>query len=273
MDRGWVKSYRKIEDWEWYKKPLTAHLFQHLIRRANHTAKKWQGFFIPAGCLVTSIPHLAEQTGLSERQVRTALGHLYSTGDVEKVTDKVTDVKKANFTVLKVNNYSIYQDSDRPFDRPMTDQRPTDDRPMTANKNERIKERENYLLTNCETAPVSHEKKKMIATSFPESSDNVRQLLEQLYDRFEQPPTASTLKSWREALDKCQSDKERIRMIQYSLGGNKHKKVYKRLYPDRGLVGDRKGTPDWYDKIPAEPSTPESLEEARRLREEILGGK
>lgn len=140
MDRGWVKSYRKIEDWEWYKKPLTAHLFQHLIRRANHTAKKWQGFDIPAGCLVTSIPHLAEQTGLSQMQVKTALGHLYSSQDVEKVTDSITDGKKANFTVLKVKNYALYQDDNRQYNRPITDEQPTDNRPITTNKNVRSKE-------------------------------------------------------------------------------------------------------------------------------------
>ena len=143
MDRGWVKSYRKIEDWEWYKKPLTAHLFQHLIRRANRTAKKWQGYLIPAGCLVTSIPHLAEQTGLSQMQVKTALGHLYRSQDVEKVTDSITDVKKANFTVLKVKNYALYQDDNRQYNRPITDEQPTDNRPITTNKNVRSKEVKN----------------------------------------------------------------------------------------------------------------------------------
>lgn len=143
MERGWVKNYRKIEDWEWYKKPLTAHLFQHLIRRANHTVKKWQGYEIPAGCLVTSIPHLAEQTGLSIQQVKTSLSHLYSSLDIEKVTDIITDGKKANFTVLKVNHYSVYQEDNRPVNRPLTDEQPTVNRPVTTNKNERIKELKN----------------------------------------------------------------------------------------------------------------------------------
>ena len=52
MDRGWVKSFRKIKDWEWYKKPLTAHLFQHLVREANHKDKMWQGIEIKRGQLV-----------------------------------------------------------------------------------------------------------------------------------------------------------------------------------------------------------------------------
>lgn len=266
MDRGWVKLYRQITEWEWFTDPETAHLFIYLLAKANRKPTRYKGVEIPAGGLTTSREALSKATGLSEQQVRTALKHLISTNEITKSAT-------SKFTLLIVNNWDRYQQDNQQVNQQLTNNQPATNQQLTTNKKVRSKERENYLLTNCETAPVSHEKKKMIATSFPESSDNVRQLLEQLYDRFEQPPTASTLKSWREALDKCQSDKERIRMIQYSLGGNKNKKVYKRLYPDRGLVGDRKGTPDWYDKIPAEPSTPESLEEARRLREEILGGK
>lgn len=271
MDRGWVKSYRKIEDWEWYKKPLTAHLFQHLIRRANRTAKKWQGYLIPAGCLVTSIPHLAEQTGLSQMQVKTALGHLYSSQDVEKVTDSITDGKKANFTVLKVKNYAIYQNDNLPFNRPVTDEQPTDNRPITTNKNERSKEVKNTTTTS-EPESFSLQKAHVIDKTFHDYKSEIRNLLKELSDIFEPAPTAATFGSWRKALAKCRSDEERIRMIRYSLGNNKNRRIYKRLYSERGVIGERKGTPDWYDTVPTEPATPESVEEARRLREEISGG-
>lgn len=288
MDRGWVKSYRKIEDWEWYKKPLTAHLFQHLIRRANRTAKKWQGYLIPAGCLVTSIPHLAEQTGLSQMQVKTALGHLYSSQDVEKVTDSITDGKKANFTVLKVKNYALYQDDNRPFNRPVTDEHPTDNRPITTNKKVRSKEVKNTTTSYGDTGSDSWESDEMhdrqgmheepkgsvIDRVFPEYPYGIRGKLNELYIRLRHKPTAAEVEEWRKALAACHSDEERIRMIRYSLGDNQKGRTYKNLYPERGKKTKPDALPIWYDELPdQQPSRKEDVAEARRLREEILGGK
>lgn len=102
MDRGWVKSYRKQTDWEWYKVPNTAHLFHHLVLMANHKDGKWQGVDVPKGSLITSISQLSSQTGLSKQQVRTALKHLISTHDITQQTT-------AKYTLLKVENYELYQ--------------------------------------------------------------------------------------------------------------------------------------------------------------------
>lgn len=133
MDRGWVKLYRKSVDWEWYRDPPTAHLFQHLVLTANRKDGKWRGQDIPAGSLVTSIRHLADQTGLSERQVRTALKHLVSTQDV-------TQTSTPRYTILKVNNYISYQDTDTTSDTVPTQYRHSTDTLVTTNKNERMKE-------------------------------------------------------------------------------------------------------------------------------------
>lgn len=94
--------------------------------------------------MVTSVPHLAEQTGLTISQVRTALKHLYSSGDVAEITQKLADGKKANYTILKVENYVLYQGDDRPLaDQSQTDDRPIADRSQqTRIKELRIKELE-----------------------------------------------------------------------------------------------------------------------------------
>lgn len=107
MDRGWVKCYRKEIDWEWYKVPNTAHLFHHLLLMANHKDGKWRGIDVPKGCLITSLDKLSSQTGLSVKEVRTALNNLIRTKCVAKSTTH-------RYTLLKVENYEMYQGEGKP---------------------------------------------------------------------------------------------------------------------------------------------------------------
>lgn len=230
MERGWVKSYRKIEDWEWYKKPLTAHLFQHLIRRANRTAKKWQGYEIPAGCLVTSIPHLADQTGLTVMQVKTALKHLYSSKSVEKVTDSITDRKKANFTILKVNNYAIYQSDNQPSNRPITDEQPTDNRSITTNKKSRSKEVKNDDFYSS-AFPLVGDAIESVRTEFGQSVANAFAFFISHWDA--KPPDAAELAEWIDAIRSRPTTVERLEMLEYSSGSNAGGKWYRKLFTDR----------------------------------------
>ena len=83
-NNGWIKIHRQIIDWEWYSDIPTCRLFLHLLLIANHAPKKWQGQTIDKGELITSIGSLSEQTGLTIKQVRTALDKLESTGEIEK---------------------------------------------------------------------------------------------------------------------------------------------------------------------------------------------
>ena len=102
---GWVKIHRKITEWEWYHDINVRLVFIHLMLRANFKDKKWQGTTVQRGQFVTSIGHLSAEVGLSPKQVRLALDKLKSTGEIE--------VKTANkFTLINVENYTLYQDVD-----------------------------------------------------------------------------------------------------------------------------------------------------------------
>lgn len=99
---GWVKFHRQIEKWEWYQDGNTFRLFFHLVMKANHEEKKWQGITIERGQRVTSYSNLAFELKITERQARTALEHLKMTGEVSvKTTNK--------YTVITINNYAKYQ--------------------------------------------------------------------------------------------------------------------------------------------------------------------
>ena len=99
---GWIKLHRKILDWEWYTDAPVRILFEHLLLTANYEDKKWRGMTIKRGQKVTSIGHLAEETGLSVQQVRTALEKLEKS---KNVTSRATN----KFTLVTIENYGLYQ--------------------------------------------------------------------------------------------------------------------------------------------------------------------
>ena len=90
-NQGWIKIHRRILDWEWYTKPSTCHLFNHLILKANHKNNNWCGIEIRRGQLITDLRTLAKESGLTFQQVRTALKHLNSTQEITQTsTNKYT---------------------------------------------------------------------------------------------------------------------------------------------------------------------------------------
>lgn len=102
QNNSWIKLYRQLLDWEWYRDINVKVLFLHLLLTANYETKKWQGITIEKGQKVTSFAHLAEETGLSVKQVRVALEKL-------KMTQEVTHEATRRYSIITVNNWSKYQ--------------------------------------------------------------------------------------------------------------------------------------------------------------------
>lgn len=102
MNDGFVKLNRKVANWEWYKDNNTKALFFHCLIKANFQDAKFQGHDVPKGSFVTSLNHLAEETGMSRQNIKTALAHLEKT---QELTRKVTN----KFTLIKVNKWELYQ--------------------------------------------------------------------------------------------------------------------------------------------------------------------
>lgn len=101
----YIKISRKILEWEWYKDANTKVLFLHILLKANWKPGRFQGVEVPRGSFVTSLQNLAIETGLTVRNVRTALKHLENTGEV-------TSNRHAKFSVITIKNYDKYQSSD-----------------------------------------------------------------------------------------------------------------------------------------------------------------
>ena len=102
LDTGFVKIYRSLLNWEWYDDVVTKTVFLHLLLTVSIDDQKWHGIVVKRGSRVSSYAKLAEETKLSVQQIRTAINHLESTGEL-------TRSKHAKFTVFAINNYDEYQ--------------------------------------------------------------------------------------------------------------------------------------------------------------------
>ena len=126
LQNGFIALHRSLLSWGWHADPATGWLFVNLLLMANWTDSEWQGMTIKRGQLVTGRKALAAQTGLSERQIRTALDHLKSTNELTiKTTNK--------FSLITIVNYGKFQDVQSDIDQQndqQVDQRPTSNRPQ-----------------------------------------------------------------------------------------------------------------------------------------------
>ena len=140
---GWIKIHRGLLDWEWYSDTNCVRLALHLLLKANFQTRRWRGITVERGQLVTSRAALARETGLSEREVRTAVSKL-------ERSDFLTCRATSSYTVVTICNYERYQSTDsteRPAvgpadDRAKTSCRPTPDQRATTTE-ESKKERSN----------------------------------------------------------------------------------------------------------------------------------
>ena len=115
-----IKLYRDLFEWEWYSDINTCRLFIHMLLKANWKEGNFRGTTVPRGSFVSSICKLSEETSLTIREVRTAISHLKSTGEVTCKT-------YSKFTIFTVENYSKYQTSDTQSDKQETSKRHSND--------------------------------------------------------------------------------------------------------------------------------------------------
>ena len=102
----YVKLFRKMLNWEWYTDINTKVLFLHCLLKANWKDGAWHGHTYKRGQFITSLPSLSKETGLSIQQVRTALKHLKSTGEL-------TVKNYSKFRVITVVSYDSFQGANR----------------------------------------------------------------------------------------------------------------------------------------------------------------
>ena len=144
-DNGWISLYRKFTEWEWYKDINTKIVFLHLLLLANHKDGKWKGQVIKRGQVVTGRKALADDLGISEQNVKTALNKLKSTNEITiKPTNK--------YSVITIVKYDVYQDNNKQLTSNLTNNstnnQPTINQQLTTNNNNNNNNNIYYYLLN-----------------------------------------------------------------------------------------------------------------------------
>lgn len=134
INGNWVKLFSKFMNWEWYKDSNTKDLFIHCLISANWKDGKFEGRVIKRGSFVTGRKKLAEELGMSEQQIRTAIKHLISTNEITiSATNK--------YSVITIVNYELYQQVNQQNNQQLTNNQPTTNQQLTTieeYKNNRI---------------------------------------------------------------------------------------------------------------------------------------
>lgn len=129
-EKGYIKLYRSILNWEWFADKNVFRLFIYCLLRANHEEKNWQGVTINRGSFVTSYEKLAKSTGLSISEVRTALKKL-------KLTHELTCQMTSQYSIITVNNWNCFQQNDTPFSKQIANESQTNRKRIATNNNEK----------------------------------------------------------------------------------------------------------------------------------------
>lgn len=110
---NFIKLNRKILKWEWWHDIKTYRLFSYMLLAAWWKNGNYKGEPIPRGSFPSSISDLSKETDLSDNEVRTALKHLKSTGEI-------TSKSHSKFTVFTVKNYELYQGDNEQLNEEIT---------------------------------------------------------------------------------------------------------------------------------------------------------
>lgn len=139
-NNGYVKLHRKLFEWEWWDDINTFRLFVTILLLANWKPKKWRGRVIPRGSLWTSLPALAQKSGLTYQQTRTSYFKLISTNEI---TDEVTSLGR----LVTVVNYDVYQLDTEKATNEITDKNADDQQTSNQRSNRRATITKEHIRT------------------------------------------------------------------------------------------------------------------------------
>lgn len=114
MINTFVKLFREFEHWGWYKNGNTKDVFIHCLIRAVYVETMFEGILLKPGQIIYGRKKWARDLGMSEQNVRTAINHLITTGEITKVsTGKFSIITVVNWEKWQVQNGDPNQQTDQ----------------------------------------------------------------------------------------------------------------------------------------------------------------
>lgn len=145
VGQTYINVYRSLLQWEWYTDINTKVLFLHILLKANYRAKSWQGIKLKQGEFITSLEHLAHETGLTIQNVRTSLKKL-------KMTNEITTETTNRFTKINVTKYSLYQngktETNKPNNTQKTNNQQTTNKQLTTTNKDNKDNKDNKIINS-----------------------------------------------------------------------------------------------------------------------------
>ena len=115
LNPNWVKLYRKIEDWRWYKDAITFHLFIHLLLNVNYCPSANGENILGRGQIMVTRRSLTESTNISDRSIRTCIEKLQKSKEI-LISQKATNRPH----IITICNYDSYQSGFAPSNIQLT---------------------------------------------------------------------------------------------------------------------------------------------------------
>lgn len=115
---GFIKLSDDLPNWAWYGDNNTLSVYIRLLIGAVWRETEYQNTTLQRGQIATTLPKIAKENGITERQARTILDRLKATGRVSvKTTSK--------FSIITLNNYDCAFENVSQSDRQMSGERQT----------------------------------------------------------------------------------------------------------------------------------------------------
>lgn len=166
----YIKLCDKIVDWEWFTDGNMLKVWLYLLVKAQYADGKYRGVEVKRGQLLTGRKLIANETRLSEQQVRTCINRLKSSGQIA--------IESTNqYSLITIVKYDDYQGSDsyniqqiiQPANLPITNDQPTSNQQSTTYKKDKKekKEKEYIYLGEFQNVKFTADELEKLKAEFP----------------------------------------------------------------------------------------------------------
>lgn len=172
--QGWIKLFRDIENWRYFKNPEILQVFIVLLINANHKdAYSNDGTLVKRGQLMTSNEALSAKTGLSAAKIFRIVQKLIDETQIEKQGSNKN-------TIISITNFDMYQGSEEQSEKQMKSNCKASEKQVKTNKNEKNEKNEKNNNTTSPEVEVLNHLNAVAGRSFKPLDKNLKYIREVL---------------------------------------------------------------------------------------------